>query len=225
MSPLIARCSMFMLRFCHGVAVYTCSITLRVVTLPSTTFEGTTSATFEAFDFGKDSTSITPKTVTRGELASAKAEKETLDESSSYHSSTSAQKAQLAPGTLSEPQNLSDTSLDDTRGLGSNAKAYVAFKVTFYHCNIGEVWNSSAPSLDDSDEDTPGSCQTCIDVVEGSSEVCCVTRGVVSVPADTYLLTDPLTEGTTKYLVPKRVFFNRRRRILMGLCIPFSLCC
>lgn len=90
---------------------YTCSVTLRVVTLPSSGFDGNTSVTFSA------------------------------------------------------------------GGMASSVASSASFNVTFFHCEIGQVWNSTAASLDRSDADTTKSCQLCVDVVQRETGVgggvCC----------------------------------------------------
>ena len=184
--------------------------------MPSARFDGNTSATFTAVDISINTTSCIPKNGTRGDSASANAEKDKLDISSSVDGSTTAQQAQLARGTLPESQGSIDPTLDDTCGLGLNATASASFNVTFYHCETGQVWKPFARSRIDLDGDTHGSCKLCMDVVEGASEVSCVAIGVVLVPPDTLSLTDPLRERTTKYRVPKRVFFIQVHTIARG---------
>ena len=143
----------FICRYC--VAVYTCSITLRVVTLPSASFDGTTSVTFKAVGIGMDSSSVTRTILTRSDLGYVKADEYELDES----------------------QGSNDSALDDTNGAGLINSASASFNVTFYHCEKGGVWMPTKSILDGSDNDTSESCPLCRDVVERATEVratgCC----------------------------------------------------
>ena len=89
-------------------------------------------------------------------------------------------------------QDSIDPTLDDTGGLGSNA-ASASFNVTFYHCDIGEVWNSTSSILAGSDGDTSEGCQLCSDVVKGASEVGRVTVRLNFQSPDILPLMDPVT--------------------------------
>ena len=137
--------------FCYCVAVYSCSVTLRVVTLPSASFDDTTSVTFKAAGIGMDSLT----TLTRSELGYVKVGEDELDET----------------------QDSNDSALDDINGAGSTNTASASFNVTFYHCAKGGVWMPTTSILDGSDNDTSESCPLCSVVVEGETEVratvCC----------------------------------------------------
>lgn len=124
---------------------YICSIILRVVTLPSTNFDGTTSATFVADSIGAHSSSTT---------------------------SNNGQQEQLSSASSSESQDSDDPTVQNTSKLGSNNASTASFDVTFYHCETGQVWNSTSTSIEtSSDGDMIEGCQLCSDVVEGEAEV------------------------------------------------------
>lgn len=57
-------------------------------------------------------------------------------------------------------------------GMGSSVASSASFDVTFFHCEIGEVWSGTSSSLDSSsDGDPTEACQLCSDVVDGEAKV------------------------------------------------------
>ena len=125
-----------------------------MVTLPSASFDGTTTVTFKAAGIGMDSSSVTT-TVTRSDLGNVKAEEYELDKS----------------------QDSNDSAHDDINGAGLIDTASASFDVTFYHCEKGGVWMPTKSILDGSDNDTSESCPLCSSVVKHATEVratgCC----------------------------------------------------
>lgn len=160
---------------------YTISITLRVVTLPSTSFDGTTSVTFVAGGIGMNSSSVTRTPFAGSESGYDSFDESSLEETNSVYdpTSTSAQQAQLTYGTSSGSRDWNASVLDHASESGSNITSSTSFTVTFYHCDAGQVWNTSTSAIVSSmDEDASEGCQLCSDVVEGDTDVrACVCYG------------------------------------------------
>lgn len=153
---------------------YTISITLRVVTLPSTSFDGTTSVTFVAGSIGMNSSSVTRTPFAGSESGYDSVDESSIDETNSVYdpTSTSAKQAQLTYGTSSGSRDWSASVQDTASESGSAITSSTSFTVTFYHCDAGQVWNPSASAaVSSTDEDSSGGCQLCSDVVEGDTDV------------------------------------------------------
>lgn len=152
-----------------------CSVTLRVVTLPSTGFDGNRSVTFVADGIGMNSSSIRKSPIGGNALIYANDDEYKFDKTNTYYNQGStAQQAKITSGASSESQDSNDFALPvDTSGPGSNiSSSSVTFNVTFYHCDTSHVWNPNSSRLDSiSDGSVSEGCQLCSDTVEGETEV------------------------------------------------------
>eukprot|EP00904_Undaria_pinnatifida_P010819 jgi/Undpi1/6868/HiC_scaffold_21.g09344.m1 len=125
------------------------SITLKVVTLPGTQFEGHANVTFTAIDVVANSS--TTSTI---ELLSGRHGID--DDDSNPGSSVSHQ--EVAGGPLSSTHGGIVPVLQETSSDGASNKA--SFHVEFYHCRAGSFWKPTVSSVVSSDED-PGACYAC----------------------------------------------------------------
>ena len=117
-----------------------------MVTLPSTSFDGTTNVTFVAAEILSTTDALTTST---------------MSEQSDTEDDGSAAALQAQVTVTSSTSQLWNDSAIGVSGWVSNTSA--TFNVTFYHCDTGQVWNAS---FGDS-----GNCDLCSDVVDGEEEV------------------------------------------------------
>lgn len=144
------------------------SITLKVVTLPGTQFEGHANVTFTAIDVVANSSTTSTIEILSGRHGID-------DDDSNPGSSVSHQ--EVAGGPLSSTHGGIVPVLQETSSDGASNKA--SFHVEFYHCRAGSFWKPTVSSVVSSDED-PGACYACSEnTLNGETEV----RAVVAVTA------------------------------------------